>query len=146
VRKDYSAPALVLTVLVILGYALFSHQAERSKTDKESVASIQAETNPDAVLPKILSELDARIRVKDGFVFVTEEPGPDTFLLPVSSPWVVQFGVGASIQLGTVASGADGAVGSQVDVALFSNVIDKSACAIIAPRIATRLQEKLAGK
>jgi hypothetical protein len=45
-----------------------------------------------------------------------------------------------SIQLGAASQGI---AGNAVDVGLFDGLIDKSACAVIAPRVAARLQEKL---
>ena len=100
------------------------------------------------LVPRAIRRLDEiEIHLKDGFIVVTDEPDLDTYALPVSSPWIVRCGVGASIQLGAVASGSEGFVGSQVDVELFNNgLIDKSACAVVVPRLAARLQERLAGK
>jgi hypothetical protein len=144
--KDRFTIGLVLVGLAILGYAVFSPRADDRAENGKKGLSITTETKPDAVLPAILQKLDDQIQVKDGFIFVVEEPGLETFLLPVSSPWLIRCGVGASISLGSVASGAEGSVGSEVDIRLSFNLIDKSACATIAPRIAARLQDKLAGR
>jgi hypothetical protein len=145
VTKDRFTIALVLAGVGILAYAIFSPRGEHPSSGK-SESRIQSENNPDKILPEILRKFDQRIQIKHGFVFITDEPGVDTYLLPLTSPWLVQCGIGASIQLGAVANGSDGAVGSQVDVQLFDQVIDKAACAVIAPEIARRLQERLAGR
>lgn len=136
----------VVAGLAILGYAIFSPRSgDRAERDKQD-PSIKTETNPDAVLPDILRRLDDQIRVKDGLITVMPEPGLETFILPVSSPWLVQCGAGASVSLGSTTSGSEGSASSAVDVSLSYNLIDKSACAIVAPRVAARLQDKLAGR
>jgi hypothetical protein len=137
--RNYSAIGLVLVGIGVLGYAAFSSRSEDENRKERS--PIKMETNPDIILPGILQKLDDQIRLKNGFI-----AGLDTFLLPVSSPWLVRCGVGASISLGSVASGSEGSVGSEVDVSLSYDLIDKNACSMVALRIAGRLQDKLAGR
>jgi hypothetical protein len=143
--RDRFTIGLVIVGLAILSYAIFSPRSGNHADDKQD-PSIKLETNPDAILPDVLRKLDEQIRVIDGLIMVVAEPGLDTFLLPISSPWLIRCGTGASISLGSFASGSEGSVGSEVDVSLSYNLIDKNACATIGPRIAARLQEKLAGR
>ena len=138
---------LVLIGAAIFGYAVFSPRSDDHSEAPKKDPSIKAETNPNAVLPEILQKLDNQVQVRDGFIVVMEEPGLDTFLLPLSSAWLVRCGAGASISMGsTSAGGPEGPVQSEVDVSLSYDLIDKGACSVVAPRIAARLQEKLAGK
>jgi hypothetical protein len=90
----------------------------------------------------ILTELEQKIHVEGGLILVTEEAGANTYLLPVSSRWLVQCGAGVSIRLGAAATSSKEIAGNDVNVELFNGLIDKSACAVIAPRVAARLQEK----
>jgi hypothetical protein len=143
VRRDYFTIALVLGGFGVFAYAVF---APRDDLPTKKSPPIERISDPEAVLPQALRVLDEKISVKDGFVFITDQVDIDTYLVPVSAPWMVRCGIGASIQLGAVATGSEGTVGSQVDIWLFNNVIERPACAIVAPRIAMRLQEKLAGR
>jgi hypothetical protein len=142
VKRDYFTISLVLVGAGVLGYTLLSIKDERPKISKNAPVA-QRITDPKAVLPAILTKLDQKIHAEDGFIIVTEESGANTYLLPVSSQWLVQCGAGVSIQLGVAANGSQGTVGNEVSVKLFDGLIEKSACAVVAPRVAARLQEKL---
>jgi hypothetical protein len=144
--RDRFTIGLVLVGLAILGYAIFSPRADDLAESGKKTSSAKFETDPDAILPAILQKLDDQIRTKDGLIVVMPAPGLETFLLPAPSPWLVRCGTGASISLGSFASGSEGSVGSEVDVSLSYDLIDKSACATVAPRMAARLQDKLAGR
>ena len=140
-KRDYFTLSLVLAGVGFLGYMLLSVRNELPKISKNA-STAQRVTDPEAVLPSILTELDQKIHVEGGFILVTEEAGVNTYLLPVSSQWLVRCGAGVSIQLGTAAAASKGTAGSEVNVELFNGLIDKSACAVIAPRVAARLQER----
>jgi hypothetical protein len=101
VKRDVFSLSLVLAGLGFVGYVVLTLKQKQPP-------ATQPVTVPEAVLPSILTELDQRIHVRDGFIVVTEEPGVDTFLLPVSSQWLVRCGEGASIQLGAAANGSAG--------------------------------------
>lgn len=141
VKRDYFTLSLVLAGVGFLGYTLLSLRYERPKISKNAPTT-QRVTDPEAVLPIILTQLDQKIRVERGLILVTNGTGVNTYLLPVSSQWLVQCGAGVSIQLGAAANGSKGFAGNEVNVELFNGLIDKSACAMIAPRVAAKLQEK----
>ncbi|WP_024518772.1 hypothetical protein [Bradyrhizobium sp. Tv2a-2] len=138
-KRDYFSLSLVLAGASFLGYMLLSVRNELPKIGKIALPS-QRVSDPQAVLPLILTTLDHKIHVEGGLILITEESGINAYMLPVSSPWLVQCGAGVSIQLGAASQGI---AGNAVDVGLFNGLIDKSACAAIAPRVAARLQEKL---
>jgi hypothetical protein len=117
---------------------LLSVRDELPKISKNAPPG-QRVTDPEAVLPLILTKLDQKIHVEGGLMLVTEEAGINTYLLPVSSQWLVQCSAGVSIQLGATSKGI---AGNEVNVGLFNGLVDKSACAVIAARVAARLQEK----
>jgi hypothetical protein len=139
VKRDYFTLSLFLAGVGFLAYALLSPKDEQPKIGKHAPTA-QRVTDAAAVLPTILTELDRRIHVEDGLILITEESGANTY---VSSQWLVQCGVGVSIQLGAAATGSEGTAGNAVRVELFNGLIDKSACAVVAPRVAARLREKL---
>jgi hypothetical protein len=139
VKRDYFTISLVLVGASVLGYTLLSVKDEQPKISTNAPAARRV-TDPETVLPAILTELDQKIHAEDGFILLTEESGVSTYLLPVSSQWLVQCGAGVSIQLGNAATGSQG---TEMSVKLFDDLIDKSACAVVAPRVAARLREKL---
>jgi hypothetical protein len=138
VKRDYFALSLVLAGVSFLGYMLLSVRNELPKISKNALSS-QRVTDPEAVLPLILTNLDHKIRVDGGLILITEEAGTNAYLLPVSTPWLIQCGPGVSIQLGATSQGI---AGNEVNVGLFNGLVDKSACAVIAPRVAARLRER----
>jgi hypothetical protein len=138
VKRDYFSLSLVLAGVSFVGYMLFSVRNELPKISKNALPG-QRVTDPETVLPLILTALDHRIRVEGGLIHITEQAGTNAYLLPVSSPWLVQCGAGVSIQLGATSRGISG---NEVNVGLFNGLVDKAACAVIAPRVAARLQEK----
>jgi hypothetical protein len=134
VKRDYFTFSLVLVGATFLGYMLLSLKDEQPKISKNPPAARRV-IDPEAILPAILTELDHKIHVENGLILITEESGANTYLLPVSSQWLVQCGAGATASQGTV--------GNELKVKLFDGLIDRSACAVVAPRVAARLQEKL---
>ena len=142
VKRDYFTLTLVLAGVGFLGYALLSLRHEQSRINR-SAPTAEPVTDPEAVLPLILRELDQKIRVEGGRILVTEKAGVNTYLLPVSSQWLVQCGAGVSIQLEAAATGPKRIAGNEVNVELFDGLVDRSACAVIATRVAARLQDKL---
>jgi hypothetical protein len=139
VKRDFFTLSLVLAGAGFLGYMLLSLKHEQPNISKPAPAA-QRITDPDAILPAVLTELDRKIHVKDGLILITEESGAQTY---VSSQWLVQCGVGVSIELGAATTGSSGTAGKEVEVDLFDGEIDKSTCAVVAPRVAARLQEML---
>jgi hypothetical protein len=142
VKRDYFTFSLVLVGAAFLGYMLLSLKDEQPKISKNPPAARRV-IDPEAILPAILTELDHKIHVENGLILITEQSGANTYLLPVSSQWLVQCGAGVSIQLGAAATASQGTVGNELKVKLFDGLIDRSACAVVAPRVAARLQEKL---
>jgi hypothetical protein len=144
VRRDWFVIILVSVGFGFVAYTLLSLKAQQPNIS-ENTSKVLLVTDPGAVLPQILAALDEKVSVKDGLILVTGTPNTETYLMPASAEWLVRCGAGAAIRLGTAGSGSQGLAESGVDISLFRNPIDKRACAEVAPRVAARLQEKLAG-
>jgi hypothetical protein len=144
--KDRFTIILVVIGLGILAYAVLAPREDKSGHVEKQKQAIDSVSDPDVILPKALKALDEQVRVQEGFIVVTEARDLDTYLLPLQSPWMLRCGVGLSIQLGSVASGSDGSVGSQIDLWLTTDMIEKTACSALVPKIGARMQEKLTGK
>jgi hypothetical protein len=144
VRRDWFVIILVSVGFGFVAYTLLSLKAQQPNIS-ENTSKVQLVTDPGAVLPQILAALDEKVSVKDGLILITGAPNTETYLMPASAEWLVRCGAGAAIRLGTAGSGSQGLAESGVDISLFRNPIDKRACAEVAPRVAARLQEKLAG-
>ena len=144
--KDRFTIVLVTIGLGILAYAVLAPRDNSRSLVEKNKPAINSISDPDAILPKALNALDEQVRVQEGFIFVTGASDLDTYLLPPQSSWMVRCGVGLSLQLGSVASGTDGSVGSQIDLWLATDMIEKTACFAVATKIGARMQEKLTGK
>ncbi|MET4069619.1 hypothetical protein ABID58_004421 [Bradyrhizobium sp. S3.2.6] len=141
--KDKLIIALVIIGLGIFAYAAFAPRGDDASRPEKNKPKVDTVSDPAVILPKALKALDDQVRVQDGFIVVTETGDLETYLLPLRSPWMVRCGIGLSMQLGSVVGGTPESVGSQIDLWLASDMIDKTACTAIAAKVGARLQEKL---
>jgi hypothetical protein len=120
---------------------------EESKPSQTSQAPVP---NEDTGLPEDLgragSELERRllksVSVQDG-VMLVRDPVMGRFVsyvLPVSSPWVISCGIGLSVTFGISISGDESSVGNEVVIHLARVLVDQETCGVLAPQLGRRLK------
>ena len=101
------------------------------------LAQIQLAATPIASDEDIDTRLAAAISVRDGLL---EVAGPiQSYVLPLSTPWSVQCGIGLTVTLGP-ASGAT----ANPTVEIFSGPVNQANCAKYGPRLAKGIEALLA--
>jgi hypothetical protein len=120
-----------------------------SETPSKRLTELQNQMKADADLmldigragTELERRLSGAVRAQDGIVII-HDPVIGQYISQVLSsnaPWVLSCGVGISIVFGSSVSGHEGSTGNDVEVRLADNIVSKSDCAVLGPRLGKRL-------
>jgi hypothetical protein len=143
--RRHSFPFFVMLLMVGCGSGDTSKEGT-NQVDPTTAADAELLSDSSKAIPELIRRVRASVKMRDSLIMVEAPLTPSLSVLPATSPWLVNCGIGITAVFGNSVSGGSDSVDDDVKVWLAYVPVSKQDCETYATTVGKEIQTIISGR